>query len=53
MRLSSNLVAEFQKKYFDAFGEAISAEIAEAELSSLVELIRITQPPKNKENEDE
>lgn len=52
-RLSLDLIAEFQKRYFDVFGEAISPEFAEAELLSLVELVRITQSNKTMENEDE
>lgn len=53
MRLSSDLIAEFQKVYREVFGESVSAEMAELELSSLAELIRNTQPPKNMENEHE
>jgi hypothetical protein len=42
MRLSADLLARFQKRYFDTFAENISLETAEAELLGLAELIRIT-----------
>lgn len=42
MSLSADLIARFQKRYFETFGETISAEIAESELLSLAELIKIT-----------
>ena len=45
MRLSADLIAEFQKRYLTTFGERISPETAESELLSLAELIRITQKP--------
>jgi hypothetical protein len=41
MRLSADLLARFQKRYFDTFAENISLETAEAELLGLAELIRI------------
>ena len=54
MRLSLALVAEFQELYLRAFGEPILPEVAELELLSLAELIRITHPlNKNKENGNE
>ena len=53
MRLSSDLITEFQRVYQEVFGESVSAEVAELELSSLAELIRNTQPLKDMENEDE
>ena len=53
MRLSSALIMEFQRQHLKAFGVAISLEEAESELLSLAELIRITQPHKTKENENE
>jgi hypothetical protein len=45
MRLSDALVAKFQQIYLEVFGEAISVEVAEAELLSLSELVQITQRP--------
>lgn len=53
MRLSSDLIAEFQRVYREVFYESISVESAELELSSLAELIRNTRPLKDMENEDE
>ena len=53
MRLSPALVMEFQKLHLETFGELISPETAESELLSLAELIRITQPHKTKEDENE
>lgn len=53
MRLSSDLITEFQKVHREVFHEPISAETAELELLSLAELIRNTQPTKNMENEYE
>ncbi len=44
MRLSTGLIAEFQKRHFEKFGEHISSEKAEADLLDLAELIRIIQP---------
>lgn len=44
---------EFQKLHLKAFGESISLEAAEVELLNLAELIRITQPHKTKEDENE
>lgn len=49
MQLSNSLVAEFQKRYRETFGEGISAEKAEIELLSLMELVSITQKPSNVE----
>lgn len=43
MRLSASLIAKFQKRYFETFGEAITAELAESELLSLAELVEITR----------
>ena len=42
MRLSNDLIAKFQQTYLDEFGQAISAETAEAELLELAELVEIT-----------
>ncbi len=42
MRLSEPLIAKFQQAYLEEFGEAISAEAAEAELLGLAELVEIT-----------
>ena len=53
MRLSLALVAEFQELHLKTFGKPILPEAAELELLSLAELVRITQPVKTKENEDE
>lgn len=53
MRLSLSLVEEFQGLYLKTFGEPILPEAAELELLSLAELVRITQPIRTKENEDE
>lgn len=53
MRLSSDLIAEFQRVYREVFGESVSAEMAELELSSLADLIRNAQSTKNMENEYE
>ena len=53
MKLSLALVAEFQELHLKTFGELILPEAAEQELLSLAELVRITQPIKTKENEDE
>lgn len=43
MRLSEPLIAKFQQAHLEEFGEAISAEAAEAELLGLAELVLITQ----------
>ena len=51
MRLSDGLIAEFQKRHLEAFGETISAEKAEAELLSLAEIVAITNRPVKKSNE--
>lgn len=53
MRLSLDLVAEFQEQHLKTFGEPISPEVAELELLGLAELIRITQPMKIKEIKNE
>lgn len=53
MRLSPDLVAKFQKRYLDTFGEGISTEVAEAELWGLAELVRIAHPHNDKEIDDE
>jgi hypothetical protein len=52
MGLSEDLIAKFQKKYFETFAEKISPEDAEVELLSLAELVKITCKPvmTNKEN---
>ncbi len=42
MRLSENLIAQFQQAHLAEFGYAIPAETAEAELLGLAELIEIT-----------
>lgn len=55
MQLSQRLIAKFQKVYLEHYDEVISAEVAEAELLSLAELVAITQKPIKpitKENED-
>jgi hypothetical protein len=44
MQLSEGLIAEFQKRHLEVFGERISPENAEAELLDLAELVRITHP---------
>ncbi len=44
---------EFQRQHLKTFGIAISPEEAESELLNLAELIRIIQPQKTKENENE
>lgn len=43
MRLSAGLIAEFQKRHLETFGEDISPETAETELLSLAELVEISQ----------
>lgn len=53
MRLSLDLVSEFQELHLKKFGEPILPEAAELELLSLAELVRITQPVKTKETENE
>jgi hypothetical protein len=53
MQLSLDLITEFQKLHLKTFGEQIMPEAAELELLSLAELLRIVQPLKNKENENE
>lgn len=53
MRLSLDLINEFQDLYLKAFGEQILIEKAELELLSLAELIRITKPINKKETKDE
>lgn len=53
MRLSLALVAEFQELHLRTFGEPILPGAAELELLSLAELVRIAQPIKTKENENE
>jgi hypothetical protein len=54
MRLTEGLIAEFQKRYLETFGEHISPETAESELLSLAELVEITRKPikANKENDN-
>ena len=42
MWLSEPLIAKFQQAHLEEFGEAISAEAAEAELLGLAELVEIT-----------
>lgn len=53
MRLSLELVTEFQELYLKTFGKQISPEAAELELLSLAELVRITHPIEIKENVNE
>lgn len=53
MRLSQDLVTEFQELHLKTFGKPILPEAAELELLSLAELVRITQPHENKKDEDE
>lgn len=53
MRLSLELVTEFQELHLKTFGKPIPPEAAELELLSLAELLRITHPIKTKENENE
>lgn len=53
MRLNTDLIKEFQALHLEVFGEYITPEIAELELSSLAGLIRIVGPHKNMENENE
>lgn len=53
MQLSPDLIADFQRLHLKTFGEQISPEAAELELSSLAELLRITHPLKIKDNENE
>lgn len=53
MQLSTALVTEFQKLHLKKFGESISLEAAEMELLNIAELVRITQPYKAKEDENE
>lgn len=50
MQLSTALIKQFQELHLKKFGESISPEAAESELLSLAELIRITKPIMNKEN---
>jgi hypothetical protein len=52
MRLSADLIARFQAKYYEKFAERISPEVAEAELSGLAELIRITRRTQNVANKE-
>jgi hypothetical protein len=47
MPLTADLIARFQAKYYEKFAERISPEVAEAELSGLAELIRITGQTQN------
>ncbi|HEU5187353.1 MAG TPA: hypothetical protein VFT87_02515 [Candidatus Saccharimonadales bacterium] len=42
MQLSDSLIAQFQQAHLEEFGQAISAEAAEAELIGLAELVEIT-----------
>jgi hypothetical protein len=44
MRLSEGLIAKFQKRHLEVFGEHIPPETAEAELLNLAELVLIMQP---------
>lgn len=52
MRLSEPLIAKFQQAHLEEFGEAISAEAAEAELLGLAELIDITGHTHHATDED-
>lgn len=42
MQLSEPLITKFQEAYLEEYGEAISPEVAEAELLGLAELVEIT-----------
>lgn len=53
MRLSSDLITEFQDRYFKAFGEHISPEAAEMELLNLAELVKMTHLSTNNGDEHE
>lgn len=53
MQLSATLITEFQELHQKKFGKRISLEEAELELLSLAELVKIAQPIKSKEIEDE
>ncbi len=56
MQLSEALIAKFQQAHLYEYGEAVSAEKAEAELLGLAELVSLTQPSikqMNKEMQDE
>lgn len=49
MRLSSNLITEFQDRHSKIFGEYISPETAEMDLLNLAELVRIASAPTENE----
>jgi hypothetical protein len=53
MRLSLELVREFQELHLKTFGKPIPPDAAELELLSLAELVRITRPLETKENVNE
>lgn len=56
MLLSESLITKFQEAYLEEYGEEVSAEVAEAELLGLAELVELTSKSIkeiNKENEDE
>jgi hypothetical protein len=54
MLLSKNLITKFQEAYLEKYGEEVSAELAEAELLGLAELVELTSKSiKEMENEDE
>ena len=49
-------ITKFQEAYLEEYGEEVSAEVAEAELLGLAELVELTSKSIkeiNKENEDE
>lgn len=44
MRLSEGLIAKFQQRHLEVFGELIPPDMAEADLLDLAELVLIMQP---------
>jgi hypothetical protein len=44
MRLSKELVEQFQALHFKKYGESIDYQTAELQLNELAELVRITAP---------
>ena len=54
MLLSESLITKFQEAYLEEYGEEVSAEVAEAELLGLAELVELTSKSiKEMEIEDE
>jgi len=54
MLLSKSLITKFQEAHLEEYGEEVSAEIAEAELLGLAELVELTSKSiKEMEIEDE